>query len=81
MIDIESDIPIPQRQNGRTAKYPFSQMKPGDSFAVPVGSEKPKTVINRLNTAAHGWRRRNQPEARFTVAYEEQTGKVRIWKK
>jgi hypothetical protein len=56
-------------------------MKPGHSFAVDVGSEKPKTVINRLNTAAHGWRRRHRPDARFTVAYDEQAGKVRIWMK
>ena len=79
MYRIESNIPPPVRKKGRDPKYPFADMKPGDSFAVDVGREGPRAVVNRLNAAAHGWRRRNAPEARFIVETSEDRKKVRIW--
>lgn len=76
---IEENVPIPEGRRGRQAKYPFSEMKPGQSFAVEVGDEPPRTVINRLNTAAQGWRRRNKPTAKFVVRLEPDRQHVRIW--
>lgn len=79
MYRIESNIPLPVRKKGRDPKYPFADMKPGDSFAVDVGREEPRVVLNRLNTAAQGWRRRNAPEARFIVETSKDHKEVRIW--
>ena len=79
MYRIESDIPQPVRQRGRAPKYPFADMKPGDSFAVDVGREEPRVVLNRINTAAQGWRRRNAPEAHFIVETSKDHKEVRIW--
>lgn len=79
MYRIESNIPLPVRKRGRASKYPFADMKPGDSFTVDVGREEPRVVLNRINTAAQGWRRRNAPEARFIVETSEDRKQVRIW--
>lgn len=79
MYHIESNIPLPVRKKGRDPKYPFANMKPGDSFAVDVGGEEPRVVLNRINTAAQGWRRRNAPEAHFIVETSKDHKEVRIW--
>jgi len=58
MYPIEENIPLPENR-GRTPKYPFHDMKPGDSFLVPREEFKglpPRTVYNRIDKAArvHG---------------------------
>lgn len=45
-IQIEKDIPLPQRQ--RNDRYPWAQMDVGDSFAVPSAGPNGK----RLHAAA-----------------------------
>jgi hypothetical protein len=37
---VESGIPIPGQRSGRRRLYPFPEMKVGDSFAVPTGSQQ-----------------------------------------
>lgn len=35
LFAIEKGVPVPPRDNGRTAKYPWADMRVGDSFFVP----------------------------------------------
>lgn len=55
MYAIEKRVPIPavSKKSGRRPKYPFAQMKPGDSFAVPVrGPKAINTARRRLTVSA-----------------------------
>ena len=77
MIQIERGVPVPPKRVGQIAKYPFHEMEPGDSFAVDVGTDDPRRVVNRVNTAAQAWKRRHNPGAKFRL--EAKGGVVRIW--
>lgn len=61
MIKVESGIPIPNRKpNSR--QYPWHDMKPGDSFAVPLDGKDARRVQTNVMSASarwkhlHGWR-------------------------
>lgn len=55
-IQIESGIPIPPRAGGtgRPSKYPFDQLKPGDSFLVPHHDGNPVVTVRRMAAAVKG---------------------------
>lgn len=62
---IEKGIPLSDRRGKRKAQYPFGDMKPGDSFAIP------ETVnVDSVRTAAswHGMRNDGQ---KFSVRNTE----------
>jgi len=47
-VQIESGIPIPARNNGgRPSKYPFAQMRPGDSFFAAVAPATLRSCVRR----------------------------------
>lgn len=68
MFQIEKNVPIP---NGRSTKYPFADMKVGDSITVAA----PDNL--RAKIAAHQWARRNN--AKF-VCRTQRDGVMRIWR-
>lgn len=51
-FEITSKVPVPTvgKRPARYAKYPFKDMKPGDSFFVPFG--KKQTVYSAARAAA-----------------------------
>lgn len=53
MIKVESDRPIP-------GKYPFDQMKVGDSFVIP-------DVMNRNTVTVAAWRYGKKMGMKFSV--------------
>ena len=61
MIKIERNVPMPLRRTGRPNKYPFSNMKVGDSFAITGGT----TAIN-VREAIRYYRTKDA-KARFVV--------------
>lgn len=69
MYEIEKGIPVPQ------FKYPFRDMKIGDSFLVPCDKSEVKVVRNRLVSAACGLKPRDAKFSCRTVA-----GGVRCWR-
>ena len=74
-FQIETGIPIPQiRRRGKSGKYPFRELKIGDSFLVP---NQDRFTIKRLRSACHNFSKRN-PDYMFTVK-EEVTG-CRVWR-
>jgi hypothetical protein len=67
-IKIDKDVPLP---NGGPSRYPWDQMKSGDSFYIE-GS----MALARLQRASGGWRRKHGGEF---VVRREGNG-ARVWR-
>ena len=82
--EIESDIPIPSAAT-RPAIYPFADLKPGDSFAVPCTLKEQKELTERLRAAAQYYvrkaRKNGSPAMRYVVrpVIEKDQHLVRCW--
>lgn len=82
---IEKGVSIPPKRvdiRPRTTKYPFHVMQVGDSFTVPLGTEKKGTSYVsalRLISAATSHRKRN-PGWGFSIRTLPEEGVVRIWR-
>ena len=70
MIKIDKDIPFPTGKTA-TSKYPFGEMKVGDSFALP----KERAIA--LSSSANSYRRAH-PGMKFCVRTVEK--EVRVWR-
>lgn len=76
---VEKGVPIPPRFELKRL-YPFDQMSPGDSFAVPVPQGKTAKMIRQhINGNSNSWSRRHAPGARFATRIEDDGKTVRIW--
>ncbi len=73
MFAIEKNVPLASRRRN-DAKYPFRDMRIGDSFFVPHTDIR---AIPRVRSAASEWARRMGWE--FTTRKVE--GGLRIWRK
>jgi len=85
---IEKNIPMPQESKGfgQYPKYPFADMKKGDSFAVPVDPESTLQYIrtqNRVSAACVQYCQRKLNmrgyAGKFTVRCNKKEGIVRVW--
>ena len=74
-IAIETDVPIPK---GRSAQYPFHEMKIGDSFYLSAKPDEIKKVATRLRSASSNYRKKNDPNIKFRVKTFDDG--VRIWR-
>ena len=70
MIKIDKDIPIPTIRG----KYPFKDMKVGDSFLV----EKPTVSKHNVASALHSSAKKMGKDYKITVRREENG--VRCWR-
>lgn len=86
------DVTPINRSVGEASKYPFGDMKAGQSFLVPVDvpanvtdpaekaqvfKEKARQLSNRLSGATRRFRKHN-PSANFAVRTVE--GGIRVWR-
>jgi hypothetical protein len=71
-IKIEKNIKIPAMY-GRYSKYPFGEMKVGDSFLIERADE-----LGNLRQAASHWARRNGGKAKFSIRKWEKA--FRCWR-
>lgn len=73
VFEIESDVPVPVGDTRRARrKYPFGEMKVGDSFLVP-----PEGNAQRVRVAAHAWgRAKGQKFSTLT----QPCGSMRVWR-
>ena len=53
MFEIEKKVPVPERRAGPKNKYPFYEMKVGDSFAFPI------EIIRNIRANAHTYGHRH----------------------
>lgn len=72
---IESNIPIPSKRNGY-GKYPFDEMKVGDSFLL---EESNKVTMKALRSYAYSYAKKHMKEAKFAVRNTEDN-QLRVWR-
>jgi hypothetical protein len=77
---IEKNVPMPEkntaRRPGRKAKYPFKEMKVGDSFSF--GKYTP-SAQRSLITCANSFVKRTKAKSEFT-ARKMNDGTLRVWR-
>jgi hypothetical protein len=73
-IQIEKGVPAPTRQT-RTSKYPFRDMKVGDSFFIK--STEPESMRKKLSSASNMFCKLN---AGFKFKTQVFDAGVRIWR-
>ncbi len=79
MITIEDDIPLPPIVRTHTTfKYPFADMRVGQSFAIPIGEEGVDRLEQRLRTATYRYTKQEGGTVRFTVRALD--NEVRVWR-
>lgn len=79
MIKIEKGVPMPPKVGGMNGLYPFSDMSPGDSFALPLTDKTIEHLRSKLSACANGWAKRHAPGAKFATRIEDGRKSVRIW--
>lgn len=72
MIKIDKKIKMPTPEKGRKAKYPWSEMKIGDSFFIEGGKK------GKLLAAGSSWAKRNKRKIKFSI--RSINGGTRIWR-
>lgn len=82
MFVIESHIPFPEKRlykkiSDEQLQLPWSGMKAGDSFFVPVDGGDPIRLINKITGSAHSYFGPGKVSARTTVENGELG--VRAW--
>lgn len=72
MIRIEKNVPVPTANGGRyrACKYPWRELKPGQSFYVPNGNRA------SINAGVQNWSKKLN--AKFTVRTMD--GGIRVWR-
>jgi len=84
--EILQDIPAPAatKSSGRTAKYPFATLEPGQCFFVPLSDfERAENAVENVRAAAGAWRRRAKLDVKMVVAYANNPAgvpSVGVWK-
>lgn len=73
---IEHGVPLPGPRLPKPDRYPFAEMRPGDSF---VEDAEPPYKGNVASTA-HAWAKKHWG-AKFTTCCREENGRrvVRVW--
>lgn len=77
------DLPNPRKySSGRSVKYPFPLLKPGQHFVVPLenGDDAWETQKRRLMAASWRYRRLYAPEKRFAVRYDDDSNTFRVFR-
>ncbi len=71
-IHIERNVPVPEARQG-IQKYPWHEMKPGDSFVVPLER------MDGARYAGRAWCARHKPEWMVVTRKTEDNSGLRIW--
>lgn len=77
-IRIDSCHPVPSVRRGKTMKYPFETMQPGQSFAIEIGNATLQQVRNRLQNSLSSLRRRRPVEGQFIT--KKVGDELRCWR-
>ena len=76
MIKIDKNIPMPAKATRGNPKYPFRNMKIGDSFSVSL--DKEPTAHNRINVATN--RQHRTTDRKYTMRTLKSTNEIRVWR-
>ena len=75
MFEVESGIPVPPDARGLTNKYPWNDMKVGDSFFVP---DRPDGRRSALSSSVNYQHKKSGNTVKY--ATRKVTGGVRVWR-
>jgi hypothetical protein len=82
MFAIESNVPVPGKGGtagrGRPRKYPFPDLRVGQSFVVPVGREDPDSVAARVRVSASMYGKRHRVS--LTTRWVPGAAAIRVWR-
>ena len=77
MFEIENDVPIPPNARGRNNKYPWADMKVGDSFFVPG----PPSGANPVTSSAYNQNIKNIKNGiKGRWSCQGKDGGTRVWR-
>jgi hypothetical protein len=80
MFTIDKGVPLPPKASPRKSNYPFHDMVPGDSFAIPLPEGRLlRTLRSRTMSYAADWAKRHAPGSKFETRSENDGNALRIW--
>ena len=81
MIEIEKNVPMPQGR-GLSGRFPFGDMKVGDSFAVDVPVDTLAVHVGsfaaNIGSAPNSWGKKDG--MKFSTLVVEGKKRVRVWR-
>lgn len=77
-IKIEKRVPIPENKRGKPNKYPFPDMKIGDSFLFTENLKDKRKSIQHASAAANTWKKVTASKFKFSCRLVKNG--VRIWR-
>lgn len=82
-IEIEQGVPLERMKltHTRKSKYPFDELKPGESFFIPITKRNPKPWFSFWSQVR--WARGRFPDKTFTLKKNEDKVQgigARIWR-
>lgn len=75
---IEKNIPVPKKRTGGVVKYPFSEMKVGDSFLADKNYSR--KLMARYSNAARNYARQSKENNHFKFTIRKTEEGIRIWR-
>lgn len=85
MFKIEKGVSVSPASHGvrgeRACKYPWREMKAGDSFFVPFVKGKTASWLqSNLFTAGAQFKKNNNPSWKFATRVDHDAGGIRVWR-
>ena len=74
MYEIEDNIPLPKSRSNATAKYPWKQLKVGQSFVVSTED------VDRASISAQASLAARKLGVKFVTRHDKEAGIVRVWR-
>lgn len=73
MIKVEKKRPLPEKKRGAPGKYPFKDLRVGDSFLIPD-----KTKKNGIYSSLAHFNKKQRFPIKITIRIEEDG--IRVWR-
>jgi hypothetical protein len=73
MIKVDKQKPIPEKKGGPPSKYPFKELKVGDSFLIPDKSKK-----NGIYSSLANFNKGRKKPIKITIRIEGNA--LRVWR-
>lgn len=73
MIKVDKQKPIPEMKRGPVSKYPFKDLKVGDSFLIPDKAKK-----NGIYSSLANFNKGRRNPIKITIRTEDQG--LRVWR-
>ena len=76
MIKIDKNVPMPEKGTASNPRYPYKNMKIGDSFSISL--DKEPTAYNKINVANN--KQHRTTDRRYTMRTLKSSNEIRVWR-